>query len=59
MFTDTITIPVRATMHRQPDGSFRMIDADYAITSTDTLARFLASILAPLAERSVKEGEST
>ena len=38
---DMITIPVSATMQKQPDGSFKMVDAEYRTVEADVIARFL------------------
>ena len=37
----TMRIPVEATMSRQPDGSYKMVQAEYADISADDFAKFL------------------
>lgn len=38
---EPITIPVAATMQKQPDGSYKMVKAEYITTTADAVARFL------------------
>ena len=40
----TITIPVQATMSRQPDGSWRMVDAECVDVAAETVARFFLDV---------------
>lgn len=42
MSNDTITIPVKATMSKQPDGSFKMTAAEYATVPVDVVAALIA-----------------
>lgn len=41
MKDDMLTIPVQATMRRQEDGSYKMVDAEYAEISARDFAAFL------------------
>ena len=40
--SDTIKIPVQALMRRQPDGTYKMAEAEYAEVSTAYIAKWLA-----------------
>jgi len=40
--TDTISIPVTATMAKQPDGTYKMIEAEYVDIDVAVFVRFLA-----------------
>ena len=39
--SNNITIPVRATMRRQPDGSYKMCEAERVTVDADVVARFI------------------
>jgi len=41
--TDTITIPVSAVMVKQPDGSYKISNAEYAEITPETIAYLFAS----------------
>jgi len=45
MMADDIIIPVQATMRRQPDGSYKMVEPEYIIASAATVARYLMDAL--------------
>lgn len=38
----TITIPVEATMRKQPDGSWKMVEANYVTVDASLVAAFIA-----------------
>lgn len=49
-----ITLPVVATMRLQPDGSFKMVEAEYITVSADVVARFLLDRFHVSAEKAVE-----
>lgn len=54
---ETIRIPVKARMEQQPDGSYRMVAAEYQEVSLDSVARLFWK--AYCSERANKKGEAT
>lgn len=60
MSSTTITIPVSATMRKQPDGSFKMVNAEYATLDVAEVAFFIANKLGiPLSQRKMNDVEDS
>lgn len=52
-----VTIPVKATMQKQPDGSYKMVNAEYVTVEADVIARFLVIAFRISPEKAKAQGD--